>query len=76
MNNHDYVTDVLVNFIITMITKFRMVAERIVRLREGPQHREGQRAELEPLLLGNYQVNSALLVEPTYLDPTSGSTTT
>eukprot|EP00971_Amphidinium_carterae_P076474 1510286-Amphidinium_carterae.1 len=43
MNMHYYVTDVLANFIITMITKFRMVAERIVHRREGPQHKEQQR---------------------------------
>eukprot|EP00971_Amphidinium_carterae_P216552 4298787-Amphidinium_carterae.1 len=39
-------------------------------------YKERQGAEREPLLLSHYQVNPALLVKPTYLDPTSGNTTT
>eukprot|EP00971_Amphidinium_carterae_P112735 2232464-Amphidinium_carterae.1 len=58
-----------------MITKFRMVAEQRVHQRQGPQHREQRVAGREPLPC-NYRVNSALLVKPFYLDPTSGSTTT
>eukprot|EP00971_Amphidinium_carterae_P302104 6001799-Amphidinium_carterae.1 len=59
--------------------KFRMVAEHIVHLREGPPHcreqRVAERAQRE-LLPCQYRVNSALLVKHTYQDPTSGSTTT
>eukprot|EP00971_Amphidinium_carterae_P194823 3865881-Amphidinium_carterae.1 len=62
--------DVLANIILTCITKFHMVAERAVH-RQGPLHREQRVAEQEPLPC-HYQVNSALLVKPTYLDPTSG----
>eukprot|EP00971_Amphidinium_carterae_P265443 5265833-Amphidinium_carterae.1 len=70
-----------------MTRQFRMVAERLHRLQEnlvsklrhrlrtGPLHTVQQIAERE--LLPCYdQVNSALLVNPTYLDRTSGSTTT
>eukprot|EP00971_Amphidinium_carterae_P262191 5200790-Amphidinium_carterae.3 len=76
MKEYHYMTDVLANIFITMMTKFRMVAERIVHLRQGPQHKKQHGAEQKPLLLSQYQVNSALLVKPTYLDPTSRSTTT
>eukprot|EP00971_Amphidinium_carterae_P097204 1923730-Amphidinium_carterae.1 len=62
------VTDVLANIFLVWITKFRMVAERAVRLQER-LHKEHQVAEQG--LPCNYRVNSALLVKPTYLDPTS-----
>eukprot|EP00971_Amphidinium_carterae_P014159 279129-Amphidinium_carterae.1 len=72
----DYrIIDVLANFISTLITKFRMLAGRNVHRRQGPQHREQRVAEQESLPC-HYRVNSALLVKPAYLDPTSGSTTT
>eukprot|EP00971_Amphidinium_carterae_P264952 5255781-Amphidinium_carterae.1 len=64
--------DVLCDTIRTWITIFRMVAERAVhravRLR-GRHHKEQRVAEQG--LHCNCRVNSALLVEPTYLDPTS-----
>eukprot|EP00971_Amphidinium_carterae_P002925 57299-Amphidinium_carterae.3 len=69
--------DVLANTIRTWITIFRMVAEqavhRAVRL-HGRRHKE-QRVT-EQGLHCNYRVISALLVEPTYMDQTSVSTTT
>eukprot|EP00971_Amphidinium_carterae_P041919 823730-Amphidinium_carterae.1 len=69
--------DVLANTLRTWITSFRMVAERAVhrtvRL-HGRRHKEPREAEQG--LHCKYRVNSALLVEPTYMDPTSGSTTT
>eukprot|EP00971_Amphidinium_carterae_P297601 5912642-Amphidinium_carterae.1 len=68
----DYrITDVLANSILTWTTKFRMVAERALH-RQGLLHKEQRLAERKSLPC-HYRVNSALLVKPTYLDPTSGS---
>eukprot|EP00971_Amphidinium_carterae_P064851 1285001-Amphidinium_carterae.1 len=62
-------------YLISIMTKFRMVAERVHQLRAGPQHTVQQQAEREHLPCYD-QVYSALLVKPTLLDPTSVSTTT
>eukprot|EP00971_Amphidinium_carterae_P232711 4618280-Amphidinium_carterae.1 len=77
MKDYQDMIDVLAKISITVITQFRMVAEHLAhRLQEGPHRKDHQQAELKPLLLNHNQVYSALIVKPTYLDPTSGSTTT
>eukprot|EP00971_Amphidinium_carterae_P092753 1836725-Amphidinium_carterae.1 len=65
-----------------MTVQFRMVAERIHRLQadhQGPPQEfphEVQQQTKNGLVPGYHPVYSALLVKPTFLDPTSMSTTT
>eukprot|EP00971_Amphidinium_carterae_P217684 4321076-Amphidinium_carterae.1 len=76
---HKDYTDVLVEYFVyivyTIMTKFRMVAERVHQLRAEPLHQVHQQAELGQVPSDNF-VYSALLVKPTFLDPTSWSTMT
>eukprot|EP00971_Amphidinium_carterae_P207647 4120350-Amphidinium_carterae.1 len=75
--------DYVIHMVYKMTLQFRMVAERVHRLRsehhQGPLpellHEVQQQAE-QGLLLGYNLVLSALLVKPTFLDPTCVSTTT
>eukprot|EP00971_Amphidinium_carterae_P304480 6050506-Amphidinium_carterae.1 len=57
------------------MTKFRMVAERVHRLRVGPHHEVQQQTE-HGLVPGYDPGYSTLLAKPTLLDPTNVSTTT
>eukprot|EP00971_Amphidinium_carterae_P350406 6491525-Amphidinium_carterae.1 len=61
------------------MTKFHMVAGFVHRLRVGHKQRLHcgvQHQAEQGLLPGHDCVNSALLVKPTFLDPTSGSSMT
>eukprot|EP00971_Amphidinium_carterae_P298997 5940048-Amphidinium_carterae.1 len=76
---HKDYTDVLaeyfVNIVYNIMTKFRMVAERMHQLRAEPIHQVHQQAEVGQVPSDDL-VYSALLVKPSFLDPTSGSTLT
>eukprot|EP00971_Amphidinium_carterae_P028575 562616-Amphidinium_carterae.1 len=79
---HNDYTDVRAKYLFYIInivtTEFCIVAERVHRLRVGHQrlHHEVQQQAEHGLVPGYDPVYSALLVKPTFLDPTSMSTTT
>eukprot|EP00971_Amphidinium_carterae_P049491 975006-Amphidinium_carterae.2 len=74
-NSRTRLHDVVCGIIMTLMTQFRMVAEHTLHraLRLYGRLREVYQKAEQGL---HYRVYSALLVEPTHLDPTSGSTRT